>query len=178
MRLPTRADQKRDDDTLHDRGKGECDYDDRRSDQERGGAVGGHTGTQCWLSNGAVSVAVGDVVSIAYTQTSASPVVRYSTGVECNQGQCCYLDRYSRTFGSTFGLLFALNHTIWRTALCLVTLGETLHTWREEIARMWRFTRNNGITEGFHKKMETISRQAFGFRNFENYRLRVKVLCG
>ena len=43
---------------------------------------------------------------------------------------------------------------------------------------MWRFTRNNGITEGFHSKMELISRQACGFRNFENYRLRVKVLCG
>jgi hypothetical protein len=25
----------------------------------------------------------------------------------------------------------------------------------------------------FHNKMETISRQAYGFRNFENYRLRV-----
>lgn len=59
----------------------------------------------------------------------------------------------------------------------LVTLGETLYCWREEIARMWRFTRNNGITEGFHNKMETISRVACGFRNFENYRLRVKVLC-
>jgi hypothetical protein len=35
---------------------------------------------------------------------------------------------------------------------------------------VWRFTKNNGITEGFHNKMETISRQAFGFRNFENYR--------
>jgi len=33
------------------------------------------------------------------------------------------------------------------------------------------------ITEGFHNKMELISRQAYGFRNFENYRLRVKVLC-
>ena len=44
---------------------------------------------------------------------------------------------------------------------------------------MWRSTRNNGITEGFHNKMEVlISRQAYGFRNFENYRLRVKVLCG
>ncbi len=42
---------------------------------------------------------------------------------------------------------------------------------------MWRFTRNNGITEGFHNKMELIHRQAFGFRNFENYKLRVKVLC-
>jgi len=39
-------------------------------------------------------------------------------------------------------------------------------------------TRNNGITEGFHNKMELINRQAYGFRNFENYRLRVKLLCG
>jgi transposase len=60
----------------------------------------------------------------------------------------------------------------------LVTLGDTLHSWSEEIARMWRFTRSNGITEGFHNKMETISRQAYGFRNFENYRQRVQVLCG
>lgn len=59
----------------------------------------------------------------------------------------------------------------------LVTLGDTLHTWSDEIARMWRFTRSNGITEGFHNKMETITRQAYGFRNFENYRQRVQVLC-
>jgi transposase len=59
----------------------------------------------------------------------------------------------------------------------LVQLGETLYCWKEEIATMWRFTRNNGITEGFHTKMELISRQAFGFRNFDNYRMRVKVLC-
>jgi transposase len=59
----------------------------------------------------------------------------------------------------------------------LVALGETLHSWSEEIARMWRFTRSNGITEGFRNKMETISRQAYGFRNFENYRQRAQVLC-
>lgn len=57
------------------------------------------------------------------------------------------------------------------------TLGATLHTWQQEVACMWRFTRNNGITEGFHTKMEMISRRAFGFRNFQNYRLRVRVLC-
>jgi transposase len=59
----------------------------------------------------------------------------------------------------------------------LVALGNTLHAWREEIATMWRFTRNNGITEGFHTKMEVLQRQAYGFRNFQNYRLRVKVMC-
>ena len=59
----------------------------------------------------------------------------------------------------------------------LVVLGETLRSWQEEIATMWRFTKNNGITEGFHNKMEALSRQAYGFRNFENYRLRVRVMC-
>ena len=49
--------------------------------------------------------------------------------------------------------------------------------WRKGIDEHF-FTRNNGITEGFHNKMELINRQAYGFRNFENYRLRVKVLCG
>ena len=38
---------------------------------------------------------------------------------------------------------------------------------------MWRFTKNNGITEGFHRKMKLIQRRAYGFRNFQNYRLRV-----
>lgn len=59
----------------------------------------------------------------------------------------------------------------------LKTLGNTLYQWREEVVRMWRFTKNNGITEGFHRKMKLIQRRAYGFRNFENYRLRVKVLC-
>lgn len=59
----------------------------------------------------------------------------------------------------------------------LVTLGKTLNQWKEEVVRMWRFTKNNGITEGFHRKMKLIQRRAYGFRNFENYRLRVRVLC-
>ncbi len=42
---------------------------------------------------------------------------------------------------------------------------------------MWRFTRNNAITEGFHTKMEVFQRQAYGFRNFNHYRLRVKLMC-
>lgn len=60
----------------------------------------------------------------------------------------------------------------------LKTFGETLKSWLEPIVRMWRFTKSNGITEGFHTKMEMISRRAYGFRNFKNYRLRVIALCG
>ena len=60
----------------------------------------------------------------------------------------------------------------------LLTLARTLESWQEEIACMWRFTKNNGITEGFHRKMKLIQRRAYGFRNFENYRLRVLAQCG
>ena len=59
----------------------------------------------------------------------------------------------------------------------LVTLGNTLEDWIDEIVCMWRYTKNNGITEGFHNKMKMIVRRAYGFRNFENYRLRVRALC-
>ena len=69
-------------------------------------------------------------------------------------------------------------HQLRQTGLTqLVQLGKTLAAWSQEIALMWRFTRNNGITEGFHTKMEVLARQAYGFRNFNNYRLRVKIMC-
>lgn len=58
------------------------------------------------------------------------------------------------------------------------TLGNTLDEWLQEIGRMWRFRKTNSITEGFHNKMEMLSRRAFGFRNFQNYRIRVLALCG
>ena len=60
----------------------------------------------------------------------------------------------------------------------LRALAKTLRSWLEPIVAMWRFTKNNGITEGFHTKMEMMTRRAFGFRNFENYRLRVLTHCG
>ena len=41
-----------------------------------------------------------------------------------------------------------------------------------------RSDKNNGIKEGFHRKMKLIQRRAYGYRNFENYRLRVLVECG
>lgn len=59
-----------------------------------------------------------------------------------------------------------------------VTLAQTLSEWIEEIVRMWRFSRSNGITEGFHRKMKLIQRRAYGFRCFANYRLRVIAQCG
>jgi len=59
----------------------------------------------------------------------------------------------------------------------LMSLAQTFKDWQEEILRMLRFSRSNGITEGFHNKMEVISRRAYGFRNFQNYRRRVLLQC-
>jgi transposase len=59
----------------------------------------------------------------------------------------------------------------------LQSLGSTIDSWKGEIAAMWRFSKSNGITEGFHNKMEMINRRAYGFRNFNNYRTQVRVMC-
>lgn len=60
----------------------------------------------------------------------------------------------------------------------LITLADTLDSWKEPLAVMWRFTKNNAITEGFHRKMKLIQRRAYGFKNFHNYRLRIIAQCG
>ncbi len=44
------------------------------------------------------------------------------------------------------------------------TLAQPLSSRQKEIACMWRFAKNNGITEGFRK--------------LNHYRLRVIALCG
>ena len=59
----------------------------------------------------------------------------------------------------------------------LKALAKASISWMEPIVASWRFSKTNGITEGFHSKMEMISRRAYGFRNFENYRLRVLTHC-
>jgi len=57
-------------------------------------------------------------------------------------------------------------------------LAARLLAWLEPIVRMWRFSKSKGITEGFHTKMEMLSRRAYGFKYFENYRMRVLAQCG
>jgi transposase len=57
-------------------------------------------------------------------------------------------------------------------------LAKSLASWEQPIGAMWRFRKNNSITEGFHRKMKLIQRRAYGFRNFNNYRLRVIAQCG
>jgi transposase len=61
----------------------------------------------------------------------------------------------------------------YRSLRPLETLAQTLSDWMELLACRWRFTKDNRITEGFHRKMKLIQRRSYGFKNFENYRLRV-----
>lgn len=91
-----------------------------------------------------------------------------------NEKMCKYKDCKSRLIPKLLKYIELLKNcgfTLFRK------LGRTIENWQEEIARMFRFTRSNGITEGFHRKMKLIQRRAYGFRNFENYRLRIRVLC-
>jgi len=75
--------------------------------------------------------------------------------------------------------LLALIQTLRGSGLeAAATLAKTLSEWTQEIGCMWRFTRNNAITEGFHRKMKLIQRRAYGFRSVSNYRLRVIAQCG
>lgn len=57
-------------------------------------------------------------------------------------------------------------------------LAKTIDSWKDPIARMWRFRKTNSITEGLHNKMELLQRRAYGFKRFDNYRTRVIALCG
>ena len=94
---------------------------------------------------------------------------------------CSLLTRRAQTKRQCRALipqLLSLIHRLKTSGLDqAATLGRSLHQWREEIVRMWRFSRNNGITEGFHRKMKLIQRKAYGFRSFLNYRLRVLAQC-
>lgn len=95
---------------------------------------------------------------------------------------CKLLNIKHRTKRQSQPLIKRLLNWIWRLRYsgspAMQTLADTLENWSSETACMWRFTKNNGITEGFHTKMEMIQRRAYGFKNFENYRLRVIILCG
>ena len=59
----------------------------------------------------------------------------------------------------------------------LQTLRRTLRSWREEILNYFKTKLTNGRTEGYNRKAKVIQRNAYGFRKFENYRLKLIYLC-
>lgn len=58
------------------------------------------------------------------------------------------------------------------------SLRQTLHKWREEILNFFFCNRlTNGKTEGYNRKSKLIQRNAYGFKNMDNYRLRLRYAC-
>ena len=57
------------------------------------------------------------------------------------------------------------------------SLRKTLMKWKTEILNYFRTRITNGRTEGYNRKAKLIQRKAYGYRNFENYRLRLIYDC-
>ena len=57
------------------------------------------------------------------------------------------------------------------------TLRNTLLKWKDEILNYFKTGLSGARVEGFIRKCKLIQRKAYGFRNFENYRLRVLYYC-
>jgi transposase len=60
----------------------------------------------------------------------------------------------------------------------LERLARTIARWEVPILRWHRTRLTNAATEGTNLVIKNIKRLGFGFRNFENYRLRVLLRCG
>ncbi len=48
----------------------------------------------------------------------------------------------------------------------------------DNIVTWFRHPISNGPTEGFNSRIQAIKAAARGFRNFENYRIRILFFCG
>ena len=57
-------------------------------------------------------------------------------------------------------------------------LGRTLKAWFEKIANFHLARVSNGPTEALNNLIKRIKRIGFGFRNFENYRIRALLYAG
>lgn len=57
------------------------------------------------------------------------------------------------------------------------TFRRTLTRWKREILNFFRFRITNARVEGFNNTAKVIKRMAYGFRSFENYRLRILTAC-
>jgi transposase len=57
-------------------------------------------------------------------------------------------------------------------------LGRTIRTWFDKIANFHLARVSNGPTESLNNLIKRIKRIGFGFRNFENYRIRVLLYAG
>jgi transposase len=57
------------------------------------------------------------------------------------------------------------------------TFRKTLMRWRDEILAYFKIPITNGRTEGFNGKAKLVKRRAYGYKSFENYRLKLLNAC-
>jgi transposase len=60
----------------------------------------------------------------------------------------------------------------------LATLGRTLHRRRDDVLAYFTHRASNGPTEAINGRLEALRRNALGFRNLINYRVRSLLHCG
>jgi transposase len=60
----------------------------------------------------------------------------------------------------------------------LERLARTISRWETPILRWHRTRLTNAATEGTNLVIKNIKRLGFGFRNFDNYRVRLLLRCG
>jgi transposase len=60
----------------------------------------------------------------------------------------------------------------------LATLGRTLHRRRNDVLAYFTHRASNGPTEAINGRLEALRRNALGFRNLINYRIRSLLHCG
>jgi len=60
----------------------------------------------------------------------------------------------------------------------LATLGRTLHRRRDDVLAYFDHRASNGSTEAINGRLEALRRNALGFRNLINYRIRALLHCG
>jgi transposase len=60
----------------------------------------------------------------------------------------------------------------------LTTLGRTLHRRRNDVLAYFTHRASNGPTEAINGRLEALRRNALGFRNLINYRIRSLLHCG
>ena len=60
----------------------------------------------------------------------------------------------------------------------LATLGRTLHRRRDDVLAYFTHRASNGPTEAINGRLEALRRNALGFRNLTNYRIRSLLHCG
>ena len=77
---------------------------------------------------------------------------------------------YKRAKRALHGMLDAMARSQYKE---IHKLRKTLLKWRVEILNYFKTRLTNAPVEGFNNVAKTIKKRAYGFKRFENYRLRV-----